>query len=162
MLSIRGWTRGVCTTRCTAGRDAWISDRKNWRKSVCRTSSIRIWHPECEMNSNRSLSWRIAAIQSSASHLITFVLFTQIYEFLAYKFPARIDPVVHQQISKANEFKSAVICQVTHSSASSITCNQLNVLTQYDRQIWPSNYRYVLHLTSFSPSLSLILHCSTR
>lgn len=46
--------------------------------------------------------------------LLNFTCYlTQIYEFLAYKYPARINAEVHNQISKANEFKSAVICQVT-------------------------------------------------
>ena len=40
------------------------------------------------------------------------ILYPQIYEFLAYKYPERIDPHVHEMIVTANEFKSAVITQV--------------------------------------------------
>ena len=50
------------------------------------------------------------------------ILYSQIYEFLAYKYPERIDPHVHEMIVTANEFKSAVITQVGGSYCCVFLC----------------------------------------
>jgi hypothetical protein len=46
------------------------------------------------------------------SFLSTKYLLLQIYEFLAYKYPDRIDKSLHVKIGLAKEFKAAVISEV--------------------------------------------------
>ena len=50
----------------------------------------------------------------------------QIYEFLAHKFPERINQAVNDEVNGAFEFKSAVICKVcVYPSACSSICSSI-------------------------------------